>query len=352
MDPTAPRHLRSRIVAAVLGVLLGGALAACGTTTAGTAIAGAARPSAGAAPTGGSVPGVDPRTGTPTTDEQPVPGDPGSSESEPTDPGSTDGPVGSADPGGAAGSGSSVAPPGWPLPDVGLDGVNDADCVPTADVPPVLLIHGTFSTASSNYGGLAYPLVETGRCVYAVDYGNQGTDAVGSSATEVAAAARQVLESTGSARLDLVGYSQGGLIVRTMLRDNGLADLVRVAVLIAPTFHGTTAPEVQALAPVCAACADQVAGSELLQRLDAGGDLDGAVRYAVVSSSADTAVTPTASQVPEGPADRVVSIVAEDQCPGLVTDHVAIPADPGVVNWVIAALETGGAPPPQALTCP
>ena len=151
----------------------------------------------------------------------------------------------------------------------------------------------------------------------------------------------EVLTATGAEQVDVVGFSQGGLVLRTALRLDGLAAKVAVAVLIAPSFHGSTSTLLDALpAGACPACADQAAGSALLAELDAGGDLDGDVRYAVVSSSDDTVVTPVASQVPAGPADRVGRILVQDQCPGEVVDHISLPADPGVIAWTVDALQT------------
>ena len=97
------------------------------------------------------------------------------------------------------------------LPDVGMDGVNDpADPDPSVG-PPVLLVHGTFSTASSNFGNVAPALIADGRCVYAIDYGQEGSAPVDASAADVAAFAQGVLALTGTEQLDVVGYSQGGL---------------------------------------------------------------------------------------------------------------------------------------------
>ena len=125
-----------------------------------------------------------------------------------------------------------------------------------------------------------------------------------------------------------------------------------MAVLIAPSFHGSTATLLNSLPEGASpACADQIAGSALLTELDAGGDLDGGVRYAVASSLNDTVVTPVASQVPAGPADRVRSVIVQDECPGEVVDHIALPADPGVVAWTVDALNSGGVPDPATLSC-
>jgi triacylglycerol lipase len=229
-------------------------------------------------------------------------------------------------------------------------GVNDPSCR-SAD-RPVVLLHGTFSSVRADFSVLVPALLAAGRCVYGLDYGNGGRASVRQSAVEVTAFIDQVLVQTGADQVDVVGFSQGGLVLRTGLRLTGLAPKVAVAVLIAPSFHGSTSPLLTALpAAICPACADQAAGSALLTELDAGGDLDGAVRYAVVSSANDTIVTPVAAQVPQGPADRVTSIQVQDSCPAEQIDHVSLRANPGVLSWVIDALQTGGSPDPAALTC-
>lgn len=216
----------------------------------------------------------------------------------------------------------------------------------------MLLLHGSFSSVAANFPAVARALVASDRCVYGIDYGDQGTGPVADSAAAVAAFVRQVLVLTGARQLDVVAYSQGGLVLRTALRLDDIADDVRVAVLIAPSFHGTTSTLATLVpAELCPACADQAAGSALLRQLDAGGDLDGTVRYAVLSTRNDTVVTPVASQVPDGPADRVRSLVVEDACPEAHTNHIDLPAFPGLPSWVVAALDTDGRPAPSALTC-
>ena len=88
-----------------------------------------------------------------------------------------------------------------------------------------------------------------------------------------------------------------------------------------------------------------------MKELDAGGDLDGDVRYAVISSKLDTIVTPVSAQAPVGPADRVTSLVVQDRCPDSRLDHLGLRSDPGVVSWVVRALDSGGSPDPSAFTC-
>lgn len=243
-----------------------------------------------------------------------------------------------------------TAPAPVALPAVDVNGVNAIGCR-SAD-RPVVLLHGSFSTVGSNFSRLVPALRAAGRCVYGLNYGDGGIAAVTSSAGQAAALVTAVLTDTGARSVDVVAYSQGGLVLRTALRLNGLADKVSTAVLIAPSWNGTTS-RVASSAPasLCPACADQVASSALLRRLSTGGDLDGSVRYAEISTNSDIVVTPVSSQVPAGPPDRVRSVVVENVCPALVTDHIQLPAVRGVVNWAVAALDTDGRPPDSALTC-
>jgi triacylglycerol lipase len=236
------------------------------------------------------------------------------------------------------------------LPDVHLAGVNDPSC--RSGHPPVVLLPGTFSTVAGNFAALPAALAADGRCVYATNYGLGGVAPVRDSAASVAAFVDDVLAVTGADQVDVVAFSQGGLVLRTALRLDGLADRVGTAVLIAPTFHGTTSPLLNGVPGLaCPACADQAAGSALLTELAAGGDLDGSVRYATISSRDDTVVTPTRAQSPVGPADRVTSLIVQDGCPSVRLDHLAMPGDARVVGWVRQALATQGRPDPSAFAC-
>lgn len=245
-------------------------------------------------------------------------------------------------------AGSSA--PGARLPEVHLPGVNVPSCA--SDDPPVVLLPGTFSTVAGNFSSLAAALRADGRCVYGTNYGLGGIAPVRDSADAVAGFVDDVLAVTGAERVDVVAFSQGGLVLRTALREDGLAGDVGTAVLIAPTFHGTTSPLVGGVPGLaCPACADQTAGSALLADLNAGGDLDGDVRYATIASRNDTVVTPTQAQSPVGPADRVRSLIVQDRCKDDRVDHLELPGSPGVIDWVRQALATGGRPDPSAYPC-
>lgn len=245
---------------------------------------------------------------------------------------------------------STSTAPEVPLGDVGLTGVNVTGCV--SDAPPVVLLHGTLSSIAVDYAVLVPALLTAGRCVYGADYGRSGLGPVRDSATQAAAVIQQVRSMTGAATVDVVGFSQGGLVLRTALRLDGVADAVGTAVLISPSFHGSTSAVVSsAPAALCPACVDQTAGSELLTQLAVGGDLDGDVRYAVVVTSVDAVVTPWESQLPAGPADRVRSVVLDRQCLGLIVAHQDMARTPAVVGWVVAALAAAGEVSADAVIC-
>ena len=271
--------------------------------------------------------------------------------------GSTLSPGSSSSPGGSSPTPGSTgpAPAGTgttssALPDVHLPGVNDPSCA--SDERPVVLLPGTFSTVAGNFAPLAPALQADGRCVFGINYGSAGIGPVRDSATTVARFVDDVLTVTGADQIDVVAFSQGGLVLRTALRLDGLAPQVGTAVMIAPSFHGTTSDLLDGVPAVaCPACADQTAGSELLTELDAGGDLDGQVRYATISSRDDTVVTPVQAQSPVGPPDRVQSLIVQDACPQTHLDHLQMPADPGVITWVRRALLTDGRPGPSAYSC-
>lgn len=235
------------------------------------------------------------------------------------------------------------------LPAVGITGVNDPYC--RSSRPPVVLLHGTASTPASNFTPLAARLLASGRCVFAVLYGSVlglgGIGDIDTSAGEVATFINQVRSTTGEPRVDVVAFSQGALVLRDALQGQLEPATVRVAVLLAPNYHGTTVSLAGKVpAGICPACSQQVTGSALLRRLAAGGELSGSIRYATLSTRQDTWVLPIADQSPRGPADRVRSQLLQDSCPTSTVGHIDLAAAPAALNWTVAALDTDGRPSP------
>ena len=130
--------------------------------------------------------------------------------------------------------------------------------------------------------------------------------------------------STGAAKVDLVGHSQGGMMPRYYLKFLGGAAKVAKLVGLAPSNHGTTVLGLNALlnnlklagVPVTSlvGCvvlhpADRAVG--FLERLNAGGDTVPGVQYTVIESKYDEVVTPYTSAFLSGP--NVRNILVQDQ---------------------------------------
>ncbi|MEY7979349.1 esterase/lipase family protein [Streptomyces pilosus] len=242
-------------------------------------------------------------------------------------------------------------------------GWNDYTCAPSAAHPrPVVLVHGTLGNSVDNWLGLAPYLKHRGYCVYSLDYGQlpgvpffHGLGPVEKSAEQLDAFVDKVLAATGADEADLVGHSQGGMMPRHYLKFLGGAAEVNALVGIAPSNHGTTLGGLTALLPyfpgaedllseATPALADQVAGSDFLTRLNAGGDTVPGVRYTVIATRYDQVVTPYRSSFLTGP--NVRNVLLQDLCPVDLSEHLAVGLfDRIVFHEVANALDPARAKP-------
>jgi triacylglycerol esterase/lipase EstA (alpha/beta hydrolase family) len=241
-------------------------------------------------------------------------------------------------------------------------GWNNYSCRPSTEHPrPVVLVHGTLGNAVDNWLGLAPYLVHRGYCVFSLDYGQlhgvpvfYGLGPIEESARQLADYVDRVRSATGTDEVDIVGHSQGGMMPRHYLKFLGGAAKVHTLVGLAPDNHGTTmngltrlldyfpgaADAIHGIAP---ALTDQVAGSEFMQRLNAGGDTVPGVSYTVIATRYDEVVTPYESQFLSGP--DVHNVLLQDLCRVDVSEHLAI----GVLDR-IAFHETANALDPAHAT--
>ncbi|MEU3913496.1 MULTISPECIES: alpha/beta fold hydrolase [unclassified Streptomyces] len=220
-------------------------------------------------------------------------------------------------------------------------GWNNWSCKPSAEHPrPVVLVHGTFGNSVDNWLGFAPYLVHRGYCVYSLDYGQlpgvplfNGLGPIDRSAGQLDAFVDKVLASTGAAKADLVGHSQGGMMPRYYLKFLGGAAKVNALVGLAPDNHGTTLSGLTQLLPyfpgaadlistATPGLADQIVGSPFQQKLNAGGDTVPGVSYTVIATRYDEVVTPYRSAFLNGPDVR--NVVLQDLCPLDLSEHVAI----------------------------
>jgi triacylglycerol esterase/lipase EstA (alpha/beta hydrolase family) len=180
-----------------------------------------------------------------------------------------------------------------------------------------------------------------------------GTQDIAVSAQAVAARARQVLDQTGAARLDVVGHSEGGLALRYYVKNLGGGAQVRRYVSLGTPQHGTQVANVIGAFPVigqlagtiCTACAQMAVGSAFLTALNSPTDVPGAVTYTALGTRFDELVTPApqASFLQDGGTSASV----QQFCPNDVVFHVGLLFDRPTAGLTISALRGG----PLTTTC-
>ncbi len=253
-------------------------------------------------------------------------------------------------------------------PSASPPGANNWSCRPSPAHPyPVVLVNGTGEDMADGFSALSPLLVDNGYCVFAANFGGspgsllQGTGDITQSAAQLASFVSQVLATTGAAKVDLVGHSQGGMMPRYYLKFLGGASKVQTLVGLAPSNHGTTLDGLatletelatvlpgisSALGSACEACAQQIAGSSFMTTLNAGGDTVPGPTYTVIETRNDEIVTPYTSAFLSGA--NVTNIVLQNVCPLDQTDHIGIADDTVALHLVLNALDPAH---PQAVPC-
>jgi triacylglycerol esterase/lipase EstA (alpha/beta hydrolase family) len=234
-------------------------------------------------------------------------------------------------------------------------GANDFACKPsTAHPRPVVLVPGTFANMIDSWNALSPLLKNNGYCVFALNYGGLFAGQIGAygsiatSAGELKTFVDKVLSSTTATKVDIVGWSQGGMMPRYYLKNLGGAGKTGTLVGLAPSNHGTTLDGLATLAgffpgaltaleSFCQACTDQIVGSPFLTSLNAGGDTVTGVTYAVIQSRYDEVVTPYTSAFLSG--SGVTNTTLQNQCFLDLGDHLSMPYDHIADQDVLNALD-------------
>jgi triacylglycerol esterase/lipase EstA (alpha/beta hydrolase family) len=209
---------------------------------------------------------------------------------------------------------------------------------------PVLVVPGYNGTAAS-VGTLAARLRAAGRQVVVVDLPDRGTGDLRASARTLGAA----VERTGAARVDLVGYSAGGVVIRLWLADPGRALRARRVVLLGTPNHGTElAGAAAALGPgLCGSICQLAPGSAVLAELNRGDETPPGPRFFSIWTAQDQTVVPPATAVLDGAAN----IRVQDVCPSARLGHGDLVTSPLALGLVVEALQGTLPDPPGAADC-
>ena len=203
---------------------------------------------------------------------------------------------------------------------------------PVGDVP-VMLVPGYNGTPDS-LGVLAARLRASGRRVGVVALPDRGTVDLDLSARVLGRA----VDATGAARVDLVGFSAGGLVVRTLLTEPGRAVRTRRVVLVGTPNHGAElATSAAAFDPgLCTgACAQLRPGSAFLSRLNRDDETPPGPQFTSIWTAVDQTVTPPVSAVLDG----ATNVRLQDVCAGSAVDHGGLVRDPLPIGLVVQALD-------------
>jgi triacylglycerol lipase len=230
----------------------------------------------------------------------------------------------------------AAGPAGAQSPGVPPPGANDFSCRSAA--PPVILVHGTFGDMTVSWNLVSPALKTAGYCVFALDLVRRGMAPIDQSADKLAAFLDEVRTKTGAPTVSLVGHSQGGMLGRYVAKFHDKLTVIDDIVGLAPSSHGTKNPLAPGAGLFCPACAEQVAGSAFMRKLNAAPSAPPPPSYTVVSTKYDEVVTPYQSQAVAG----ATNVVLQDRCPEDVTDHVGIIEDPIALQWVLNALGRPG----------
>jgi triacylglycerol esterase/lipase EstA (alpha/beta hydrolase family) len=241
----------------------------------------------------------------------------------------------------------TASPPGANVP-----------CHPSSAHPyPVVLTEGTFASMYNSFGAVSPDLVNNGYCVYSFNYGQTlpltgiyATGDIAASARQLASEVSRVLSQTGASKVDIVGWSQGGMMPRYYINNLGGGATVNMLVGLAPSSYGTTLDGLVTdiselgslgvltalLSATCPACTEQIQGSAFLSSLNSVPAVAG-VTYVVIETAGDEVVTPyTNAFLPV--AGNVQDITLQSQCPEDHSDHLSIPYDSNALQDVVNAL--------------
>ncbi|MEU5162713.1 lipase [Streptomyces sp. NPDC020875] len=245
-------------------------------------------------------------------------------------------------------------------------GWNDWSCRPTAAHPePVILVHGLGGNSWDNFLTLAPALRSAGYCVYSETYGKTllgglagGLAPMADSAVEVGAFVDRVRAATGSAKVDIVGHSEGTTVPAYYIKYLGGAAKVDDFIGFGSNFRGTTLNGLTNLAAAlrlqdlltgigCGACTDYLPGSPFLTKLNDGPVAVPGPTYTSIVTRYDRVVTPYTSGLLTG--DNVTNIVLQDKCRLDSAGHLGLAIDPNVTQLVLNRLDPRNAPPFRCL---
>ncbi|MFW0783865.1 alpha/beta fold hydrolase [Gordonia sp. CPCC 206044] len=263
-------------------------------------------------------------------------------------------------------------------PNVAPPGANDWNCKPRPGQRPIVLVHGTWENAYNNWAAFAPVLKKAGYCVFAPNYGRtdllnggglgtvlpgtNGEIAIEYSAAQLGEYIDRVRQATGATKVDVIGHSQGGLMVRQWMKFGGGADYdhperskIGKLITYGATHKGTTLLGIGALGRginnvgpafnvlgvvellVGRSGIQQTVDSPFIKNLNRSKLVFPGVDYTIVGSRYDEVTTPFDLTFIHRPG--VNNIVLQDGCPQDTSDHISMSYSPRAMSIALRALD-------------
>ncbi len=209
---------------------------------------------------------------------------------------------------------------------------------------PVLLVQGTAGRPEDHWAlGYSKIMPDLGYDVCTVRLPDLALGDIQVAAEYVVHAVRAIAAKSGK-KVDLVGYSQGGLEPRWAFKYwPDVRESVDDLVTLASPHHGAIATDVLCLATCQAAVwqMNYLGPSNFLQALNAGDETPGAIDYTSIYSLTDELVQP-ALPTPTAALAGATNIAIQDVCIGRPVQHGLEPFDAAVFALLLDALSHPG----------
>jgi triacylglycerol lipase len=187
-----------------------------------------------------------------------------------------------------------------------LAGIALTPARPAAAAPgtPVIFVHGytgsasNWTTAMSVFRAGGYSSSQ----LFAYEYNSYGDNVA--NARGLASYVNTVRSRTGTAQVDIVNHSMGGLVSLWYVKQLGGAQYVRHLASLAGANHGTTSASA---CLIFVTCQQMYPGSSFINTLSAGDETPGSTRYATWYSPCDGIIIPYTSTVLSGATNNYVA---------------------------------------------
>ncbi|MCA0143538.1 lipase [Blastococcus sp. LR1] len=206
---------------------------------------------------------------------------------------------------------------------------------------PILLVPGTTLTPEVNFDwNYQRAFDQAGRrwCSVTLPFDATGDIQV---AGEYVVHALRTMSTQARRDVDVVGFSQGGMVPRWALRFwPDTRALVDDVIGLSPSNHGTLVADIACRRPCNPSFHQQASRSRFLQALNSGAETFAGIDYTVAYTNTDEVVVPNVGPGASSPLrtgkGRIANIALQEVCPGHVADHFQIGSSDAVGYALVA----------------